>query len=219
MPIKSYRPTTPTRRFQTVVSREDITKQTEKSLVQPKKHRGRNSTGRRDVALHRRRRQEGLSRVDFKRDKSGIPACRGYRIRSQPRQLHRAVELCRRREALHPAARRAEGGDEDHERGDGRHSDRQRAPVEEHPGRHDRAQHRAEARQGRHDGAPRRVRRRSWFRAKAAGAAETALRRNPPGSGGCMATVGQVGTWTENVSLARRTKRWMGKTPHNRGVS
>ena len=26
MPIKSYRPTTPTRRFQTVVSREDITK-------------------------------------------------------------------------------------------------------------------------------------------------------------------------------------------------
>ena len=37
MPIKSYRPTTPTRRFQTVVSREDITKQTpEKSLVESK---------------------------------------------------------------------------------------------------------------------------------------------------------------------------------------
>ena len=34
MPIKTYRPNTPTRRFQTVVSREEITKQTpEKSLV------------------------------------------------------------------------------------------------------------------------------------------------------------------------------------------
>ena len=48
MPIKTYRPTTPTRRFQTVVSREDITKQTpEKSLVEGKKRTGgRNSTGR-----------------------------------------------------------------------------------------------------------------------------------------------------------------------------
>ena len=37
MPVKSFRPTTPTRRFQTVVSREDITKQTpEKSLVKGK---------------------------------------------------------------------------------------------------------------------------------------------------------------------------------------
>ena len=35
MPIKSFRPTTPTRRYQTVVTREDITKQTpEKSLTQ-----------------------------------------------------------------------------------------------------------------------------------------------------------------------------------------
>ncbi len=34
MPIKSFKPFTPTKRFQTVVTREDITKQTpEKSLV------------------------------------------------------------------------------------------------------------------------------------------------------------------------------------------
>src|SRR5580704_18877558 len=48
MPIKSYRPTTPTRRFQTAVSREDITKEhPEKSLLQTKKGTGgRNSTGR-----------------------------------------------------------------------------------------------------------------------------------------------------------------------------
>ena len=38
MPIKTYRPTTPTRRFATVVSREDITKdRPEKSLVESKK--------------------------------------------------------------------------------------------------------------------------------------------------------------------------------------
>src|ERR1035438_4155685 len=48
MPIKTYRPTTPTRRFQTSVSREDITKERpEKSLVESKKRTGgRNSTGR-----------------------------------------------------------------------------------------------------------------------------------------------------------------------------
>ena len=48
MPIKSYRPTTPTRRFQTIVSREDITKQRpEKSLLEPKHGSGgRNSNGK-----------------------------------------------------------------------------------------------------------------------------------------------------------------------------
>ena len=33
MPIKTYRPTTPTRRFQTVVSREDITKETPEKIA------------------------------------------------------------------------------------------------------------------------------------------------------------------------------------------
>src|SRR6266478_6651246 len=38
MPVKSFRPTTPTRRFQTVVSREEITKQTpEESLGKGKR--------------------------------------------------------------------------------------------------------------------------------------------------------------------------------------
>ena len=48
MAIKIYKPTTPTRRFATSVSRDDITKQSpEKSLVESKKRSGgRNSTGR-----------------------------------------------------------------------------------------------------------------------------------------------------------------------------
>ena len=47
MPMKSYNPTTPSRRFMSVVSREEITKQTpEKSLVVGKKRTGgRNSEG------------------------------------------------------------------------------------------------------------------------------------------------------------------------------
>ena len=48
MPIKSYSPVTPSRRFMTVVSREEITRQRpEKSLVESKKRTGgRTSTGR-----------------------------------------------------------------------------------------------------------------------------------------------------------------------------
>src|SRR5881396_2425126 len=62
MPIKTYRPTTPTRRFQTVVSRDDITKDTpEKSLVESKK-----LTGGRNKQAYRV--------IDFKRDKAGVPA-------------------------------------------------------------------------------------------------------------------------------------------------
>ena len=75
MPIKTYRPVTPTRRFQTVVSREDITKNhPEKSLVEKKQRTGgRNSTGRvtsRFIGGHK----QAYRVIDFKRDKHGIPA-------------------------------------------------------------------------------------------------------------------------------------------------
>src|SRR5512147_1448481 len=76
MPIKTYRPVTPTRRFQTVVSREDITKQSpEKSLVQPKKRTGgRNSIGRVTSRFIGGGSKQSYRVVDFKRDKAGIPA-------------------------------------------------------------------------------------------------------------------------------------------------
>src|SRR5665811_1835578 len=75
MPIKTYRPVTPTRRFQTVVSREDITRdRPEKSLVQPKKRTGgRNSTGRVTLRFIGGAKQ-AYRVVDFKRDKVAIPA-------------------------------------------------------------------------------------------------------------------------------------------------
>src|SRR6516162_10283144 len=76
MPIKSYRPTTPTRRFQTTLKRDDITKQTpEKSLVTSKQRTGgRNATGRVTSRFIGGGAKKAYRVVDFKRDKFGIPA-------------------------------------------------------------------------------------------------------------------------------------------------
>src|SRR5487761_2742858 len=76
MAVKSYNPTTPTRRFQTVVSREDITKQTpEKSLVRGKKKTGgRSSTGRVSSRFIGGGHKQSYRVIDFKRDKTGVPA-------------------------------------------------------------------------------------------------------------------------------------------------
>src|ERR1700686_2361402 len=76
MPIKTYRPTTPTRRFQTVVSRHDITKdRPEKSLVESKKGSGgRSSTGRVSSRFIGGGHKQAYRIVDFKRDKAGVPA-------------------------------------------------------------------------------------------------------------------------------------------------
>lgn len=75
MPVKKFRPVTPTLRFKTVNSFDEITKTTpEKSLLAPlSKSGGRNSQGR----MTMRRRGGGHKRryriVDFKRDKAGVP--------------------------------------------------------------------------------------------------------------------------------------------------
>jgi len=76
MPVKGFRPTTPSQRYKTVSTFEEITKtKPEKALLVPlHKKAGRNNTGR----ITARRRGGGHKRfyriVDFKRDKHGIPA-------------------------------------------------------------------------------------------------------------------------------------------------
>lgn len=76
MPIKVYKPYTPSRRFITVEDFSDITKEEpEKSLtISLKKKAGRNNTGqimvRHRGGGHKRR----YRLIDFKRDKFGIPA-------------------------------------------------------------------------------------------------------------------------------------------------
>src|SRR5215468_7345334 len=76
MPIKSFRPTTPTRRFRSVVTRDEITRQTpEKSLVESKKRTGgRNATGRTTSRFIGGGAKQAYRLVDFKRDKAGVPA-------------------------------------------------------------------------------------------------------------------------------------------------
>src|SRR6516164_278660 len=76
MPIKTYRPTTSTRRFQTVISRDDITKhRPEKSLVETKQRTGgRSSIGRVTSRFIGGGAKQAYRLVDFKRDKAGIPA-------------------------------------------------------------------------------------------------------------------------------------------------
>src|SRR5258708_21647066 len=79
MPIKSYRPTTPTRRFQTIVSREDITKQRpEKSLLEPKQGTGgRNSNGRVTSRFIGAGPKQAYRVIHFRRDQTATPPATG----------------------------------------------------------------------------------------------------------------------------------------------
>src|SRR5665213_3042393 len=76
MAIKKFSPTTPSRRYMTVVSREDITKETpEKSLVEARvKSGGRNNTGRITSRFISGGHKQSYRIIDFKRDKAGVPA-------------------------------------------------------------------------------------------------------------------------------------------------
>ena len=75
MPIKKYRPTTPSRRFMTVSDFSELTKsKPEKSLLEPNpKKAGRNHHGH----ITMRRRGGGHKRqyrvIDFRREKDGVP--------------------------------------------------------------------------------------------------------------------------------------------------
>jgi len=76
MAVKRFRPTTPTLRYKTVASFDEITKSTpEKSLLTPiRKKGGRNNMGRVTIR-HRGGGHKRMYRIiDFRRDKRGIPA-------------------------------------------------------------------------------------------------------------------------------------------------
>ncbi len=112
MGIKTYKPTSPGRRFITTSDFEEITKSTpEKSLLAPiKRTGGRNNNGRvttRHIGGGHKRRYRI---IDFKRQKDGIPAkVAAIELRPQPERTHRAAALRGRREALHPGAAAAAG--------------------------------------------------------------------------------------------------------------
>lgn len=76
MGLKTFRPVTPSLRFKTVTTFEDITKEEpEKSLLLPKQRTGgRNNVGRLSVRHQGGGHKKQYRRIDFKRDKYGIPA-------------------------------------------------------------------------------------------------------------------------------------------------
>ncbi len=76
MAIKSYKPTSPGRRFQTYSTQDEITRKSpEKGLLRPLKKTGGRNTHGRVTSRHRGGGHKRLYRViDFKRDKDGIEA-------------------------------------------------------------------------------------------------------------------------------------------------
>ena len=76
MPIRKYKPTSAGRRNMTVNTFSEITKKKpEKSLIEPLKRKGgRNNQGRITVRHQGGEHKRFYRRIDFKRDKQGIPA-------------------------------------------------------------------------------------------------------------------------------------------------
>jgi len=75
MPIKTYRPITPTLRFQTSLVNDDLTTDTPHKplLVVKQRTGGRRNTGDLTIRHHGGGHKQKLRLIDFKRDKYGVP--------------------------------------------------------------------------------------------------------------------------------------------------
>jgi large subunit ribosomal protein L2 len=224
MPIKSYRPVTATRRFQTVVSRDNITKQRpEKSLVESKKRTGgRDSRGRISSRFIGGGSKKAYRVVDFRREKTGIPAVVAA-IEYDPNRSARIALLHyvdgEKRYILHADGLKVgqkvmSGAEADILVGNA-------LPLKNMPA--GTIVHNIELRPGKGGQMARSAGSQAQLVSKEGGSALLKLpsgevRRVPVEA---MATVGQVGNVDhENVSLGKAGRtRWLGKRPHNRGVS
>src|SRR5215469_6614290 len=224
MPIKTYRPVTPTRRFQTVVSREDITKQTpEKSLVETKQRTGgRNSTGRVTSRFIGGGAKKAYRVIDFKRDKHGVAATVAA-IEYDPNRSARIALLNyvdgEKRYIIHPDGLKVgmkvmSGPEADILLGNA-------LPLKNIPP--GTVVHNIELKPGKGAQMARSAGSQAQLVSKEGG---IALLKLPSGEVRrvqveCMATIGAVGNSDhENVSLGKAGRtRWLGKTPHNRGVT
>src|ERR1700724_2241197 len=224
MAIKTYRPTTQTLRYRTTLVNDDITtRHPHKPLVEPKRRTGGRRNSGDTTMWHRgggHKRKVRL--IDFKRDKNGIPATVAS-IEYDPTRSARIALLSyadgEKRYILQPDGLKVgqkvmSGPDADILVGNA-------LPLKNIP--QGTVVHNVELRPGK--GAQ---------MARSAGAqvqliskeGESALLKLPSGEVrrvpvDAMATVGQVGNVDhENVSLGKAgRKRWLGKMPHNRGVS
>ena len=224
MPIKSFKPVTPTRRYQTVVMRDDLSKKKpEKSLTEGKKRQGgRNSTGRVAVRFRGGGHKRALRDVDFKRDKQGIPA----KIAALEYDPNRSARLAllnyadgEKRYILAAVGMQVgqsvvSGPDADILIGNA-------LPLKNIPA--GTFIHNVELRPGKGGQMVRSAGGQAQLVSKEG---EYALVKLPSSEVrrvhvDCMATIGQVGNVDhENVTLGKAGRtRWLGKRPHNRGVS
>jgi large subunit ribosomal protein L2 len=224
MPIKSFSPTTPTRRFQTYVTREDITKdRPEKSLVEGKKRTGgRDSRGVTSSRFKGGGAKQAYRIIDFKRDKADVEA-RVASIEYDPNRSARIALLHytdgEKRYILCPVGLEVgrvvkSGTEADILVGNA-------LPLRNIPA--GTVVHNIELRPGKGGQMARSAGTQAQLVSKEAG---IALLKLPSGEirrvqVECMATVGQVGNVEhENVSLGKAGRsRWLGRRPHNRGVS
>ncbi|HEY1945412.1 MAG TPA: 50S ribosomal protein L2 [Bryobacteraceae bacterium] len=224
MPIKSFRPTTPTRRFQTYVTRENITQdRPEKSLVEGKKRTGgRDSRGRISSRFIGGGAKQAYRLIDFKRDKTGVTA-KVASIEYDPNRSARIALLHytdgEKRYIIAPVGLEVgrtvtSGPEADILLGNA-------LPLKNIPG--GTVVHNIELRPGKGAQMARSAGAQAQLISKEGGIALLKLpsgeiRRVPVE---CMATIGQVGNVEhENVSLGKAGRsRWLGRMPHNRGVT
>jgi large subunit ribosomal protein L2 len=224
MPIKKYQPVTPSRRFTTVVTREDVTRQTpEKSLTVGKKRSGgRNNLGEITIWWRGGGHKKSYREVDFKRDKLGVPA-KVAAIEYDPNRSARIALLHyadgEKRYIIAPSGLTVgrtvvSGPEADILVGNA-------LPLKNIPA--GTVVHNIELRPGKGGQMARSAGAQAQLVSREGG---VALLKLPSGeirrvAVECMATVGQVGNLDhENESHGKAGKsRWLGKKPHNRGVT
>lgn len=224
MPVKSFRPTTPTRRFATVLTRDEITKETpEKGLTEGiQKAGGRNNKGRVTIRFRGGGHKRTYRVIDFKRDKVDVPATVAaieydpnrsahiallHYVDGEKRYILAPVGLTVGRKVLAgPKADILPGN---------------ALPLENIPA--GTTIHNIELKPGKGGQMVRSAGAEAQLVSREGG---IALVKLPSGevrkiSASCYATVGQVGNLDhENVSLGKAGRtRWLGRRPHNRGVT
>ena len=224
MAIKTYRPHTPTRRYQTSLTRDELSSEKPlKSLVEPRRRTGgRNSLGHISVRHHGGGHKRQFRVIDFVRNKPGIPA-KVASIEYDPNRSARIALLHyldgEKRYILQPVGLNVgmtimSGPEADILVGNA-------LPLKNIPV--GTTIHNIELRPGKGAQMARSAGAAAQLVSKEAG---LALLKLPSGeirraSVECMATIGQVGNVDhENVTIGKAGRtRWLGKRPTVRGVA
>ena len=224
MAIKTYRPITPTLRFKTTLVNDEITtNRPHKALLEPKKRTGgRRNSGDTTSRFIGGGHKQQYRVIDFKRDKSGIPAV-VVTIEYDPNRSARIALLNyadgEKRYILQPDGLKVgqkimSGPDADILVGNS-------LPLRNIPA--GTVVHAIELKPGKGAQMARSAGAQAQLVAKEG---DWALLKLPSGETrrvmlDCRATIGQVGNLDhENVAIGKAGRtRWLGKRPHNRGVA